>query len=101
MAKNLGATHLVNLTHTDYGDYLYDSDPKKNPNAKKLENISWAEFRKMIPDKWDPGISSLFDPVASKEAGAINLEVAILNGGNLEQFSNYLDGKPFAGMVIS
>ena len=101
IAKNLGVTRLVNLTHTDYGDDVYDSDPKKNPNAKKIEKISWAEFRKMIPDKWDPGLSSLFDPVAAKEAETINLEVAILNGANLEQFSNYIDDKPFSGMVIS
>ncbi|MGD0328583.1 MAG: UMP kinase [Minisyncoccia bacterium] len=101
MAKNLGATHLVNLTHTDHGDYVYDCDPRKNPNAKKIEKISWAEFRKLIPKEWSPGLSSLFDPVAAKEAEAINLEVAIINGAKLSEFSNYLDGEPFAGTIIS
>lgn len=60
-----------------------------------------VEFRKLIPEKWDPGLSSPFDPVAAKEAEALGLEVAIINGAHLDQFSNYLDGKPFVGTVIS
>ena len=98
VAKNIGASHLVNLSNIDY---VYDSDPKKNPQAKKIEKISWTEFRKIIPTEWDPGLSSPFDPIAAKEAEAINLEVAIINGTKLNEFSNYLDGKPFIGTVIS
>ena len=98
MAKNLGATRLVNLSNIDY---VYTADPKKDPNAKKIEKISWTEFRKIIPDRWDPGLSSPFDPVAAKEAEALGLEVAIINGAKLQEFSNYLDNKPFVGTVIS
>jgi uridylate kinase len=98
MAKNLGATRLVNLSNIDY---VYTADPKKNPDAKKIEKISWAEFRKIIPAEWDPGLSSPFDPIAAKEAEALGLEVAVINGTKLQEFSNYLDGKPFVGTVIS
>lgn len=98
IAKNLGATRLVNLSNIDY---VYDSDPKKNPNARKIEKISWAEFRTLIPREWDPGLSSPFDPVAAKEAEAIHLEVALMNGAKLGEFSNYLGGNSFIGTVIS
>ncbi|MDP2665495.1 MAG: UMP kinase [bacterium] len=98
VAKNLGATRLVNLSNIDY---VYDSDPKKNPNAKKIEKISWADFRALIPKEWDPGLSSPFDPVAAEEAEALGLEVAIMNGAKLKEFSHYLDGKPFIGTIIS
>ena len=98
MAKNLGATRLVNLSNIDY---VYDADPRTNPGAKKIEKISWTAFRKLIPKEWDPGLSSPFDPVAAKEAETIGLEVAIINGAKLEEFSNYLDDKPFIGTVIS
>ena len=98
IAKNLGARRLVNLSNIDY---VYDSDPKKNPDAKKIEKISWADFRKLIPEAWDPGLSSPFDPVAAKEAESLGLEVALINGARLEEFSNYLDDKPFVGTVIS
>lgn len=98
MAKNLGARRMVNLSNIDY---VYDSDPRKNQNAQKIENIEWSAFRKLIPAEWDPGLSSPFDPVAATEAESLGLEVAVMNGGNLEQFSNYLDGKPFVGTIIS
>ena len=98
MAKNLGATRLVNLSNIDY---VYDSDPRKNPNARKIEKINWADFRKLIPEEWDPGLSSPFDPIAAREAEALGLEVAIMNGTKLDEFSNYLEGKPFVGTVIS
>lgn len=98
IAKNLGAAHLVNLSNIDY---VYTDDPKKNPNAKKIEKISWAEFRKLIPEEWDPGLSAPFDPVAAREAEAINLEVALMNGATLGEFANYLEDKLFMGTVIS
>lgn len=97
-AKNLGATKLVNLSNIDY---VYSADPKKDPSAKPIENISWADFRKLIPSEWDPGLSSPFDPVAAKEAEALGLEVAVINGKHLDEFSKYVNGKAFKGTVIS
>ena len=98
MAKNLGATRLVNLSNIDY---VYTVDPRKDPKAKKIEKMRWADFRALIPKEWNPGLSSPFDPVAAKEAESLGLEVAIINGAKLEEFSNYLDDKPFVGTIIS
>jgi uridylate kinase len=97
-AKQLGAKKMVNLSNIDY---VYDKDPKKNPDAQKIEKISWGEFRTLIPSEWDPGLSSPFDPVAAKEAEHLKLEVAVINGHKLEEFDKYLSGKPFTGTVIS
>lgn len=97
-AKSLGAKRLVNLSNIDH---VYDADPKKNPDAKPLEKVSWKEFRKLIPATWDPGLSSPFDPVAAKEAERLSLEVAIINGANLPAFNDYLRGAPFVGTVIA
>lgn len=97
-AKKLGAKKLVNLSNIDY---VYTADPKKDPTATKIETISWADFRELIPKEWDPGLSSPFDPVAAKEAQASTLEVAIINGNKLEEFEKYLSGEPFAGTIIS
>ena len=97
-AHMLGATRLVNLSNIDY---VYDKDPRENPKVQKIEKISWADFREIIPKEWDPGLSSPFDPLASKKAEELGLEVAIINGARLEEFSNYIDGKPFIGTIIS
>lgn len=97
-AKTLGAKKLVNLSNIDY---VYTADPRKDPGAQRIEAIGWAAFRDLIPDEWDPGLSAPFDPVAAREAEALGLEVAIINGSNLAAFSAYLDGKPFTGTVIA
>lgn len=97
LAKRFKAKKLINLSNIDY---VYTADPRTNPNATKIENISWKEFRKLIPKKWDPGLSSPFDPIASKEAEKMGLEVAIINGKRLGELSNFLDGKEFVGSLI-
>ena len=76
-------------------------DPRTNPDAKRFENISWSDFRALIPKEWDPGLSSPFDPIAAKEAEAMKLEVAIMNGAHLDEFEKYLSGESFAGTTVS
>lgn len=97
IARTYGIKSMINLTNIDY---VFDSDPKNNPNAKKIEQITWSEYRKIIPANWSPGANAPFDPVASKEAEELGMIVAILNGRRMENLSNYLDGKPFIGTVI-
>lgn len=97
IAERVGATRLVNLTNIDY---VYTADPAQNPAAEKIEDSTWAEFRKLIPTEWDPGLSSPFDPVAAREAERLNLEVAVMNGANLGELERYLDGESFIGTRI-
>ena len=74
-AKTVDAKKIINLSNTDY---VYDSDPKTNPNVKKIEKISWSEYRKLIPKEWNPGLNSPFDPIASEMAQKEGMEV--ING---------------------
>lgn len=97
-AKMVGAKKIINLSNTDY---VYDSDPKINPNAKKVENISWAEYREFIPKEWNPRLNTPFDPIASKMAQEEGMEVVIMNGKPIENLVNYLNGENFMGTVIS
>jgi len=97
MAKNLGAKKLVNLSNIDY---IYDKDPRKFEDAKKIEEITWKEFRDIIPKEWKPGLSSPFDPIASKEAEELEMEVAVINGKNLEAIEKYLNNEKFIGTII-
>ena len=97
-AKKLGAKKLVNLSNIDY---VYTADPRKDPNATKIEKIGWTDFRELIPKEWDPGLSSPFDPVAAKEAEHLQLEVAMINGKKLGEFEKYLSGKKFVGTKIA
>ena len=98
VAKTIGAKRVINLSNIDH---VYDSDPKVNPNAKKIDKISWVDYRKVIPSEWRPGLNSPFDPVASREAEESGIEVVIMNGKPIENLENCLDGKNFQGTVIS
>ena len=97
MAERSGAKRIVNLSNIDF---VYDKDPKKSPDARKIEKVSWADFRKILPNKWTPGVNAPFAPVAAKRADELGLEVAIMNGNNLDNFKNYLDGKELVGTTI-
>lgn len=97
LAETYGAKKVANLSNIDYA---YDKDPKKYKNAAPIKNISWKNFRKIVGDKWEPRMNKPFDPIASREAEKLGLEVAILNGKNLNNLENYLDGKKFTGTVI-
>ncbi|MFA5994090.1 MAG: UMP kinase [Parcubacteria group bacterium] len=98
LAKYLGIKKIINLSNIDY---VYEQDPRKFPDAEKIEKISWADFRQMVGDTWDPGMSAPFDPIASKEAQANGLEVAILNGKNLSNLKDYLEGRTAQGTIIN
>lgn len=97
LARNLQATTLINLSNIDY---VYDSDPRTNPTAQRIEHISWPAFRTLIPEEWDPGLNAPFDPVAAREAEKIGLEVVVMNGKNLNNLKLYLAKAPFQGTVI-
>jgi len=98
MAVATGAKKLINLSNIDY---VYTADPRTNPDAEKIEKTSWAEYRALIPTEWTSGLNAPFDPIASKDAEEHGITVAIMNGKNLENLKNYLDGKEFQGTVIS
>jgi len=97
MAKVGGAKRIVNFSNTPY---IYSADPRKYPDAERFENLSWDEYRKLIPAEWSPGLSAPFDPVASEMAQASGITVAVL-GASLENLENYLSDKPFEGTIIS
>ena len=74
---------------------------KKYPDAKIIKNISWQDFRKIVGNKWDPGLNMPFDPVASKAAQKQKMKVIIANGKNLKNLEKILSNKGFVGTVIN
>ena len=96
-AISVGAKKVINLSNTDY---VFDKDPKKYPDAKKIENISWAEYRALIPKEWNPGLNTPFDPTASEIAEREGIEVVIMNGKPIENLKKCLDDETFPGTTI-
>jgi uridylate kinase len=98
LARNLKAKVVINLSKEDY---VYSSDPRKNPAAKALKQISWKEMRKIVGSVWRPGVNAPFDPVASKEAEKMKLTVVCINGNRIGEVSKFLQKKKFIGTIIT
>jgi uridylate kinase len=96
LAKNLQANKVINMSNIDF---VYDSDPKKNPGAKPIEKTNWKEFRKLVGDEWKPGLNMPFDPIAAKEAEQLNLNVYII-GKDLNNLKDILDGKDYLSLYL-
>jgi uridylate kinase len=97
LCQDYGIQETINMTNVDQ---VYDKDPKKFPDAKPIENISWKNYCMLAGDKWIPGMNLPFDPIASKLAMELGVTVKILNGRHLENLANALDNKPFKGTTI-
>jgi uridylate kinase len=97
-AEQVNTKTVINLSNIDFA---YTKDPRTNPDAIKIESTTWAEFRKLLPLDWDPGLNAPFDPIAAKKAEELGIEVAIMNGKNLDNLRDYLDGGEFVGTRIS
>lgn len=96
-AKNFRAGQIINLSNIDY---VYDKNPKKFKDARPFKQISWKDFRKIVGNKWVAGLNVPFDPIASRKAQEFGLKVIILNGKNLQNLKNLLNGKKFTGTII-
>jgi uridylate kinase len=97
LAERFQADKVINLSNIAQ---VYTDDPRKNPDAKPIDRISWADFRALVGDEWVPGKNAPFDPVASRHAAKIGLQVICAAGRNLDNLRKLLKGEEFLGTVI-
>jgi len=98
IAKNHNVKTIINLSNIDY---VYDKNPSQFPDAKPLKEIDWKTLERIVGDRWSPGTSAPFDPIASKLAAKLKLEVVMINGKHLDRLEDFLNNKPFIGTIIS
>jgi uridylate kinase len=98
LAERFNANAVINLSNIEK---VYTDDPKKNPDAKPIDSISWADFCAMTGDEWMPGKNVPFDPVASRHAARIGLKVICAAGRNISNLKNILLDEKFTGTIIS
>lgn len=97
ICEDYGVKTIINLSNKDY---IYDKDPNIYSDATAIKNIKWKEFRKLVGEKWIPGMNVPFDPVASKKAEELKLTVINMRGNNFENLERYFNGEEFIGTVI-
>ncbi len=87
---------IINISNIDY---VYTKDPHKHKDAKPIEKISWTDFRKIVGNKWDPGLNAPFDPVASKLGQKLGIEVDIVSA-DISNLDKCLDNGDLRGTMI-
>ncbi len=97
LANKFGGKLVINLSNIEK---VYTDDPRKNPEAKPIDTISWKDFRAMVGDEWVPGKNTPFDPIASKIAEENGLKVICADGRNIDNTIAILKGEKFTGTTI-
>jgi uridylate kinase len=96
LAKNYKAKTVINMTNINY---LHDKNPEKYKKTKIIKHIDWKGFRKIVGNKWKPGMNVPFDPIAAKQAQKLKLKLVLI-GNNLKNFDNLLKGRKFKGSIV-
>lgn len=97
LCDDYNVREVINLSNIKK---VYDKDPNKYKNAKPIDKMNWKDFRKLVGDKWVPGMHAPFDPVAAQKAEELGVKVVVLAGHNFKNLENYFNGKKFEGTVI-
>lgn len=97
LARNFNAKLVVNLSNIYY---VYNKDPNKFSDAIKIEKTTWDYYEKLVGNKWTPGMSSPFDPIATQMAKKLGLTVVVTKGDDFNNLQRLVDGESFKGTVI-
>jgi len=104
VAEYINADNLVILTDVDG---IYDKDPKKYKDAKLLSNLSYKDIQELILDSSGDnqaaaGEYRIFDAVSLQLLKRSKMEVLVLSGMDLNQFSKFWnEEKNITGTRIS
>lgn len=98
IAKRFGIRQVISLSNIGG---VYRAENGKLKKDKVLSRLRWQDYERLIGSQWVPGMKVPFDPVATAQAKREGMEVAVMSGKNLKNIRNFLEGKPFAGTLIS
>jgi uridylate kinase len=98
LAEKVNALRLVNATAVDG---VYDSDPKKNSNAKKFNKMTHAQLVEITSrTQGKAGPTVIFDPKGSEIIARVKIPLFVCHGRDLEALENAILGKDFVGTVV-
>ncbi len=91
VAQKTKAQLLVKATDQDG---IYNKDPRKHEDAKKLDRITYRALSKLLEqDRHKAGIHQILDPVAVKILQETHVKTIVVNGYNSENIQHAVEGK--------
>ncbi|MGB9675887.1 MAG: UMP kinase [Candidatus Bathyarchaeales archaeon] len=98
VARKIDADMLVKATDQEG---IYDKDPRKHPDAVKLDRLSFEELPKVLAEnKHKAGIHQILDPEAVKILKRKRVKVVVVNGFKPENVLAAVKGEK-VGTVVS
>ena len=99
LAVDSGAKRCTIATNVDF---VYDKAPQINPDAIPFEEMTLAELQSIVgpPEHRGAGPNVVIDPIGVQIAIDNGIELALLNGRELERLAKCLAGETFRGTII-
>lgn len=97
IAEAIGADRIVNATSVDA---VYSDDPRKNPDAKRIERMTIAELGEIVYKEHGASKSSVFDPMGVDIAARSGIDILMVDGRDLQSLRNAILGLPFNGTFV-
>jgi uridylate kinase len=98
VAERIKADILINATNVDG---VYTKDPKKDPHAVKLDQVTIKEIQEIINDKgFYAGKYELFDMVALKILERSKIPTWIINGEDPENILRIIAGEKIGTRIV-
>ncbi len=98
LAERLGAQRLINATSVDG---VYTSDPNKNEEAEKVEELDYDELIEIVSkSEQGAGPNVVFDPLAAKVIKRADIKAYILDGNNHDSLRNAIRDESFEGSIV-
>lgn len=100
LAEAIGAKRIVNISNVPA---IYDSDPRKNKNAKRYLNMTYQELNQLAvkSDQRMAGTHFVFDMLACKLIARSKIETHFVSRDNFTDITNAIEeGKKHSGTVV-
>ena len=97
LAVDFGVGEVINASVVPY---VYDKNIMQHEDAKPIMDITWREYRKLVPSRWIPGAHYPIDPIAARLADREGITFIAIDGRNLKNFNNVIAEKDFHGSII-
>lgn len=98
IAQKMKARLLVKATNQDG---IYNKDPKKYKDAKKIAKIDYRDLMQLFEkSRHKAGIHQILDPVAIKILQKTNIKTIIVNGYNPQNIQHAIEGKKIGTIIM-
>lgn len=99
LAEAIGAKRLVNISNVEA---VYDSDPRKNPGAKRYSRMAYEELIALASanDKRMAGTNFVFDLLACKLIARSRIETHFVSAKKMDDLENAIEGRKHGGTVV-